>query len=107
MSLDWPVRGGWLAQVQETPLEPALPIIDAHHHLWKLPHDTYLLDDFLADLARAVTRPLAIDYLSVANPMISPDGVTIDRHLDIDIEGRSARLRVPGLIEARAGLRPG
>lgn len=47
---------------------------------------------FLADLARAVTRPLAIDFLSVANPMISPDGVTIDRHLDIDIEGQHVML---------------
>ena len=49
MSLEWPVRGDWLAQVREAPLEPDLPIIDAHHHLWNLPHDRYLLDEFLAD----------------------------------------------------------
>lgn len=49
MSMEWPVRGEWLAQVREAPLEPDLPIVDAHHHLWKLLHDTYLLDDFLAD----------------------------------------------------------
>jgi len=47
---------------------------------------------FLADLARAVTRPLAIDYLSVVNPMLSPDGVAIERHLDIDIEGQHVML---------------
>jgi L-fuconolactonase len=49
MSMEWPVRAAWLAQVEEPALEPGLPIVDAHHHLWKLPHDTYLLDDFLAD----------------------------------------------------------
>lgn len=43
---------------------------------------------FLADLARAVTRPLAIDFLSVMTPLQSPDGITIERHLDIDIRGR-------------------
>lgn len=49
MSMEWPVRRDWLAQVREAPLEPELPIIDAHHHLWRLPHDTYLLDEFLED----------------------------------------------------------
>ena len=50
MSIDWPVRAKWLEQVSEEALEPDLPIIDAHHHLWKLPHDTYLLPELLADL---------------------------------------------------------
>ena len=27
----------WLAQVTEDPLEPDLPIIDCHHHLWDTP----------------------------------------------------------------------
>jgi predicted TIM-barrel fold metal-dependent hydrolase len=52
MSMEWPVRPEWLAQVAEPPLEPDLPIVDAHHHLWKLPHDTYLLEEFLADADR-------------------------------------------------------
>jgi hypoxanthine phosphoribosyltransferase len=47
---------------------------------------------FLADLARAITRPLAIDYLSVANPTLSPDGIHFDRELDIDIRGRNVLL---------------
>ncbi len=42
----------WLAgQAPEPILEPDLPIVDAHHHLWhRLPDSRYLLDDFLADL---------------------------------------------------------
>lgn len=35
----------------ETPLDPGLPICDAHHHLWDRPPSRYLLADFLADLA--------------------------------------------------------
>jgi len=47
---------------------------------------------FLADLARAITRPLAIDYLSVKAPLQSPDGITIERRLDINIRGRHVLL---------------
>jgi predicted TIM-barrel fold metal-dependent hydrolase len=39
----------WLAQVQEEALEPGLPIIDPHHHLWDMPTSRYLLDELLAD----------------------------------------------------------
>jgi L-fuconolactonase len=43
----------WLAKVKEPAIEPALPIVDCHHHLWGYrdhPAATrYLLEDFLAD----------------------------------------------------------
>ena len=41
----------WLAKAAPEPiLEPALPIVDAHHHLWEQPGHRYLLHDLLADL---------------------------------------------------------
>lgn len=41
----------WLSRrAPEAVLEPDLPIIDTHHHLWERPHHRYLLDEFLADL---------------------------------------------------------
>src|ERR1700761_5196214 len=42
----------WLAQrTKETILEPELPIIDPHHHLWDTPHrGQYFLHDLLADI---------------------------------------------------------
>jgi predicted TIM-barrel fold metal-dependent hydrolase len=43
-------RPEWLALRPEAALEPALPIVDAHHHLWSAPHPRYLLDELLADL---------------------------------------------------------
>jgi L-fuconolactonase len=42
----------WLAQRPPEPiLEPELPIIDTHHHLWERPDHRYLLHEFLADAA--------------------------------------------------------
>ena len=40
----------WLAQIQETVLEPDLPIIDPHHHLWTYdPPGAYLVPDLWSD----------------------------------------------------------
>ena len=44
-----PVRDDWLARRTETILEPGLPIVDPHHHLWERPDWLYMLDDLLAD----------------------------------------------------------
>lgn len=43
-------RAKWRSLHREKILEPDLPIIDAHHHLWERPGDRYLMDDFLADV---------------------------------------------------------
>jgi len=41
----------WLARRPAEPiLEPELPIIDTHHHLWHRPDHRYLLDELLADI---------------------------------------------------------
>ena len=44
-----PVRQDWLNRRKEPILEPELPIIDPHHHLWQRPGWRYLLDDLLLD----------------------------------------------------------
>ena len=64
-----PVRQAWLDRRTEPILEPDLPIVDPHHHLWDRPSWRYLLDELLADVntghnilatvfvqARAMTR---------------------------------------------------
>ncbi|TXL77609.1 amidohydrolase [Vineibacter terrae] len=43
------VRPDWLALRTEAVLEPDLPIVDPHHHLWDHPGNPYLLSDLLAD----------------------------------------------------------
>jgi predicted TIM-barrel fold metal-dependent hydrolase len=44
-----PVRDHWLARRTEAILEPDLPIVDPHHHLWERPNWRYMLHDLLAD----------------------------------------------------------
>ncbi|WP_116135157.1 amidohydrolase family protein [Trinickia diaoshuihuensis] len=46
-----PVRPDWLASHEEAILEPDLPIVDAHHHLWDRQSGRYLTHEFRDDLA--------------------------------------------------------
>jgi predicted TIM-barrel fold metal-dependent hydrolase len=43
-------RPEWLSGLVEDILEPDLPIIDPHHHLWDHPGNKYYLDELLADV---------------------------------------------------------
>ena len=45
------VREDWLRMTDEPVLEPGLPIVDPHHHLWQRAHSSYLLPELLADTA--------------------------------------------------------
>src|SRR5215475_570557 len=44
------VDDAWLAQYQEEIIEPELPIVDCHHHLWSREGSVYLFPELLADL---------------------------------------------------------
>src|ERR1700755_1201338 len=44
------VNNAWLAKLREDIIDPALPIVDAHHHLWDRASSPYQLDDLRADL---------------------------------------------------------
>ena len=49
---DYDALNAWLARRQpEEVLEPDLPIVDPHHHLWDMPGRRYLLPELLADVA--------------------------------------------------------
>ncbi len=39
----------WAAKTKEAALEPGLPIVDPHHHLWQRSGNDYLFPDLLAD----------------------------------------------------------
>jgi predicted TIM-barrel fold metal-dependent hydrolase len=44
------VRPDWLALGLEEALEPQLPMIDVHHHLWDRENWRYLFDEYVADI---------------------------------------------------------
>ncbi len=59
----------WLAkQAKEAILEPDLPIVDPHHHLWDHGNQRYLLDELLADTGSGhnITATVYIDCRSIA-----------------------------------------
>ena len=45
-----PVRDDWLARHEEEILDPDLPIVDPHHHLWERPDWHYMTGELLADM---------------------------------------------------------
>lgn len=77
-----PIREAWLRLREEAPVDPAQPIIDAHHHLWDKPGSLYLLDEILADMASGhnVVATVFVEgkegYLSDAPPKLRPLGET-------------------------------
>jgi predicted TIM-barrel fold metal-dependent hydrolase len=44
-----PVDNEWVEQHDEAALEPDLPIIDPHHHMWDRPANRYMPPDLIAD----------------------------------------------------------
>ena len=71
----------WLALTLEEALEPDLPIVDPHHHLWEQPGDRYLLEEFVADAAaHAVRQTVFIEanamYCAEAPDELKPVGET-------------------------------
>lgn len=52
--------------LREDIIDPAEPLIDAHHHLWNKPGQPYLLNEYLTD-ANTVTT-FAPPYLSSVAP---------------------------------------
>jgi predicted TIM-barrel fold metal-dependent hydrolase len=84
MSNRFDYRGGehdaWLASHEESVLEPDLPIIDAHHHLWIRGDSPYLLREFAADLSgghRVVATVFAechAMYRTMGAPELKPVG---------------------------------
>jgi hypothetical protein len=45
-----PVRPDWLDKRKEETIEPGLPIVDPHHHMWDRPGNRYLFQDLLDDV---------------------------------------------------------
>lgn len=46
-----PIRPDWLATSAEPAIDPQLPVIDSHHHLYDRPGIRYLLQEYLEDIS--------------------------------------------------------
>ena len=107
------VRPAWLARNPEPALEPDLPIVDAHHHLWDKEGNTYLLDDFLEDaggghnIRASVFLECGQAYRTGGDPAFAPVGEVA---FVAETAGRAAAAggtRVADAIVGFADLRAG
>ena len=70
----------WRALLREDILEPGLPIVDSHHHLWQRGHSRYLIEEYLAeagsghDIHASVYVECGSFYRSHASELMAPVG---------------------------------
>lgn len=77
-----PVRLDWLKLRHEEAIEPQLPIVDSHHHLWDHPGHRYFMADLLEDVAgghlvqATVATECGAMYRMGGDPAMRPVGET-------------------------------
>ena len=92
------VNDAWLARLREDVLEPDLPIIDAHHHLWERPSGVYLLPQLKADVTAGhnvrgtVFIQCGYGFRNDGPPELRPVGET-ETVVKIAVRRRSGHLR--------------
>jgi L-fuconolactonase len=75
-------REEWLNQTIEEPLEPSMPICDAHHHLWYGTENDYPVEAFLRDISgghricKTVFVESSLMFREDASPEMRPVGET-------------------------------
>lgn len=80
---------------QEAIIDPELPIVDAHHHLFERPGLRYLLDDYLTDV-RAGHHIIASVYIEIL-AFARPDGPEMLRPLgEIEFANGMAAMSASG-----------
>jgi L-fuconolactonase len=67
------VRPEWLVRRHEEAIDPDLPIVDAHHHLWDRPGWRYLFDEYLGDIGRCGHNIIASVFMQ-CQAMYRADG---------------------------------
>jgi L-fuconolactonase len=96
----------------ESPLEPELPICDAHHHLWERPPGRYMLDDLLQDLrvGHNIVSTVAVEcryaYRSDGADELKPVGEVefLESVADRVADDRTIKPRIAAAIVGHANL---
>lgn len=97
----------WIAQVAEGALEPDLPILDAHHHLWLDAGHTgwpYTLDDLHADTAaghrvvRTVFLECGAEYRTDGPDHLRPVGETAFVASQAELSAQSDQAEIAAIV---------
>lgn len=67
------LNDGWLNLTSEVAIEPELPIIDPHHHLWDYPTSRYVLEEIVADTSTHNVRQTVFIECSAMYRADGPD----------------------------------
>lgn len=109
------VRPDWLTLHREDILEPTLPIVDPHHHLWDRPNNRYfafdLLDDIVSghDIRATVAVEAGAMYRAGGDEAMRPVGEVefLNGQAAISASGAYGRCRIAAGIVGTADLRLG
>ncbi|HZP87569.1 MAG TPA: amidohydrolase family protein [Burkholderiales bacterium] len=109
------IRSDWLALHREEILEPELPIIDPHHHLWDRTGNRYFVFDLLEDIAGGhnVRATVAVEAGAMYNRDVAAELSTVGEteflngQAAISASGAYGECRVAAGIVGHADLRLG
>lgn len=59
---------------KEEPIDPELPIFDAHHHLWRRPGEDYSIETFLTDIRSSGHNVTGSAFVEGGSFTLLPDG---------------------------------
>jgi predicted TIM-barrel fold metal-dependent hydrolase len=105
-----PGTNEWLDQVMEPIIDPERPIVDPHHHLWRRPDSTYVLDHLWADtgsghnITKTVFLECGASYYEDGPEHLKPVGETVFVE-EIAAQSRAGGGAVISAIASRADLR--
>jgi predicted TIM-barrel fold metal-dependent hydrolase len=104
----------WLTLTDEAALEPGLPIIDPHHHLWDRPGDRYLLENLVDDVKAHNVRQTVFIECSSMYRADGPEEFKVVGETEfvqgvaaVSASGRYGQTRVAAGIVGTADLRLG
>ncbi len=93
----------WLAKLEEDELEPDLPIVDPHHHLWLRGGYTYLMLELAADMDCG--HNIVATVFAECHSMYRKDGPEEVRSLgETEFVTGQAAMSASGELRPRAGL---
>jgi L-fuconolactonase len=109
-----PANDEWLKLTPEEAIEPEIPIIDPHHHLWDRPNNRYALEELVADsAAHRVQQTVFIEcssmYRTDSPTEFKPIGETeyVQGVAAVSASGRFGDIRACSGIVGTADLRLG
>ena len=92
------IRPDWLALRSEEAIEPELPIVDPHHHLWDRPGHRYMAHDYMDDIRTGHT--VVSTVFVQCRSMLRKDGPRDMAPVgEVDFANGAAALGASGLFE--------